>query len=149
MDRRQQYPLHCRAMNSSPRIAALLFAIVLSTACGSSRTYTFRGESIAPGADGELEVTPRDGNYEIRLIVEHLLPPDRVDGGASTYVVWIQPVGRDPIHLGNLDYEPDDRRGRLVATTPHERFELFVTAEPSTTPVSPSGRPVVRHRAER
>lgn len=136
-------------MRSSFGLVSLLLFLGAASACGSSRTYTFRGESIAPGADGKLEVAPRDGNYEVRLRVEHLLPPDRVDGGASTYVVWIKPVGRDPIHLGNLDYDRDKRRGRLVATTPHERFELVVTAEPSTTPVAPSSRPVVRHRVER
>lgn len=114
-------------------------------ACGpSSANYQFRGRDIAAGADADLQLTERDQNYELDLQVENLLPPERAHAGAQTYAVWIQPKGQQsPTHLGNLQYDDNSRKGELRTVTPHNSFDVFVTAEPSTTPMQPEGPKVL------
>lgn len=114
-------------------------------ACGpSSTTYQFTGSEVAAGADADLKLVERDQNYELDLKVDNLLPPERAHAGANTYAVWIQPPGKEtPTHLGNLQYNDNNRRGELRTVTPHHSFEMFVTAEQSTTPGQPQGPKVL------
>lgn len=120
-------------------------------ACGSSATtYSARGTDTAPGADAQVKVAAKeDQNYELDLKVEHLLPPERAAPGAQSYAVWIQPEGKAaPFHIGNLQYDTNKRVGELTTITPHKAFEVFVTAEPTATPMEPQGPEVVNERVQ-
>lgn len=120
------------------------------TGCGRSGPppgYALRGESTAPGADAQLQVNTRGaGNQEVELTVENLPPPQRIDEQASSYAVWVHPTGRDPIQLGNLDYDEEARRGGIRTITPYQQFELFVTAEQVAAPLEPTGPRVIQWR---
>lgn len=113
-------------------------------ACGTSAsTYQFRGQEVAAGADADLRIVERDQNFELDLTVENLLPPQRTIAGAQTYAVWLQPQGQPPTHLGNLVYDEGRRRGQLTTITPHRSFDMFITAESTSTPTEPRGPTVL------
>lgn len=112
--------------------------------------------SLAGGCKEAMSVSPQipaaqawydadeddNGNVELEVSVEHLAPPRDVAPGANTYVVWVTPVGERPRNVGALQVE-DDRDGVLHTLTPHQEFELSVTAEPAENAQFPSSRPLL------
>lgn len=123
----------------------------LMGACASSKsTFSTQGTETAPGADAKVTLAQKDQNFELDLRVDHLLPPDRAMPGAQTYAVWLQPEGQqEPFHVGNLDYDDNRRRGELRTLTPHKSFDVFVTAEPTTSPKEPQGPTVISERVKK
>lgn len=125
----------------------LVFASALAACSPSGSNYQIRGNEVAVGADADLKITERDQNYEMDLKVEHLLPPERAASGARTYAVWIQPQGQQtPFHAGNLEYDKDARRGALRTVTPHASFDMFVTAEETSSPTAPQGPKILSEK---
>ena len=100
--------------------AAALATAAIVASCGGATSYSVAGQGVAIGADTAIEVEPTDaGNRRIALEVRHLPPPDRVVPGASTYAVWIVPMGGTPMPAGRLEYDEGDRRGELQLVTPY------------------------------
>lgn len=133
------------------RATCMILVAGALAACGSSATsYSARGVGTAVGADATVTIAEKENqNYELDLKVEHLLPPDRAAQGAQSYAVWIQPEGQEsPFHIGNLDYNDSSRVGALTTITPHRSFEVFVTAEPTATPMEPQGPEIVNERVQ-
>lgn len=128
----------------------LVLASALLAACGSSATtFSAQGTDVAPGADATVRLAEKEQNYELKLEVEHLLPPDRAADGAQSYAVWLQPRGQEtPFHIGNLQYDDGKRSGELTTMTPFSSFDVFVTAEPTMTPMQPQGPTVVSESVE-
>ncbi|HEY8429257.1 MAG TPA: anti-sigma factor [Sandaracinaceae bacterium] len=126
-------------------ILSLLGALMLAIAsCGGGRSYVATGRGPALSADARIDVVPVSaGNRQVRVHVEHLLPPERLHEDFSTYSVWIVPPGGRPIPVGTLDYDRSSRRGQLVTVTPFERFRVLVTAEPNTRTGFPTGAVVI------
>ena len=118
------------------------------TGCGGTRSYVLAGTDRTVGTDAELEVKKDGANFAVTLDIENLPPPGRVSEGAETYAVWLRPEGQATLLLGQLNYDEDDREGHLETTTPHETFELLVTAERSAQAASPSEMVVLRQRVE-
>ena len=106
-------------------------------ACGGPQEYVLTGTSRSPGSDGMMIVEDTGGNHMITVELEHLPPPQRFSQGKH-YVVWIKPNNGVPQMAGQLDYDPDERVGRMTATTPVSRFELLVTVERALNVSSPS-----------
>lgn len=115
---------------------ALLAATMLAGCSGAVR-YQVMGADAAPGADAHLVVTPKDGNQEVVLTVENLLPPARAKKGSSSYAVWVRHADRAPQQLGNLTYDADKRTGELTASTPYKDFLLSVHPEKTENPNAP------------
>ena len=123
--------------------------LTLGAGCAATRQYTVTGTERAAGADAQVRVERLEtGNYEVRLRVDNLLPPDRVQEGANAYVVWLQPSDQTPTRAGVLDYNDGNRRGELMATTVETAFTLTVTAESAPDVPAPSDRVVVRATVE-
>lgn len=122
-------------------LAALSLAL---TACGGGSSYASTGQGAALSADARIDVVPVSaGNRQVRVLVQHLLPPERLDEDFTTYSVWIVPPGGNPIPVGTLDYDRGSRQGQLVTVTPFDEFRVLVTAEPGLTGGYPSGVVVV------
>ena len=95
----------------------------------ASQTPMVRSE-LVPAAQAKLEVKERDGgNTAVKLKVEHLAPPERIDGNAQAYVVWVKPleVQSEAQNVGALPLDREKLKGSLETVTPHESFEIFVT----------------------
>lgn len=121
--------------------AALLAAFV---GCGGPAEYVVTGTQRAAGADGLITVEEIEGNRLVTVEIEHLPPPNRISDSATVYIVWIKPERGQPTMAGRLEFDPEDRIGRMRATTPHRHFTILVTAEADPEADSPSDVVVAR-----
>lgn len=116
-------------------------------ACGGGGRQTpLVASPSVPAAEGSVQTRrTADQNTELSVAVEHLAPPDRVATGATTYVVWAQPLGdgTKPQNVGAMRVGRD-RSGSLKTKTPHQSFELSVTPEVSPTVTEPTNQPVFK-----
>lgn len=133
-------------MRSSIIVLGLSLLVTLGLGCGGPTRYRAQGTPHSPGTDAELFVGKTDGASTIDLQLEHLTDPARLTPGATQYVVWVVPEGGQPIYTGSLRWDRGAGTGRLRATTPYERFDLMVTAEPERVGAWPTGALVVERR---
>lgn len=138
------------------RAVSVLLAGVLSLSCSSmmgnkdSRELQLTGSPSLTSAEGTAKVsTTDDGNTQIDLDVKHLAPPEKVNTGATAFVVWVKDANSetDPHNLGALKVDKD-LHGSMQAVTSLRSFDLYVTAEPSATINQPSGEQLLRTNVE-
>ena len=97
-----------------------------------------------PAAYGTVSVEhDRNGNIEMKIRVHHLAQPGAVDTATTTYVVWIQPKDRPADNVGVMRVDKN-LNGEFKATTPHQKFDVFITAETTPRPDQPTGPEVLR-----
>jgi Tfp pilus assembly protein PilZ len=115
---------------------------LLLAGCGTSKMAMERSDRV-PAAEGQVKVNEeKDGNNKVEVKVLHLAPPERLQG--SHYVVWIRPteVQGPAQNVGVLGLD-DEQSAELETTTPFDKFEVFVTVEPSDQATSPTGAKVL------
>lgn len=123
-------------------ILPCLLALTLP-ACASR--YKVDTEAPAYAAQARIKVTVnKTNNREVDLRVDHLAPPARIDAGLRSYVVWFAVPGHGVTKAGVLDYNEKRRRGTLTATTPHPKFEVFISLERDPSVAQPSAQLVLR-----
>ena len=88
-----------------------------------------------------------NGNTKVSVQVKHLAPPSKAAAGATVYVVWIQAMEGDRQNVGALTLNKD-LEGSLETLTPHRRFKVSVTPEPSGQVADPSHEPVFTYNVE-
>jgi hypothetical protein len=121
-------------------IAALLFVVA---GCGEKQVRLTPGTSV-PAATAVAKVSQDDnGNTIVDLKVKHLAKPENLSPAKAVYMVWIQPQGAAPIKQGQLNVN-DNLEAEFRTPTTYKSFEIFVTAEDSTSVTSPSGQEVLR-----
>mgnify|MGYP006999943502 CR=1 FL=1 len=124
---------------SRPLSVLTLLASMLLAACGGPTVYALVGTARSIGTDGSVEVEEGEGgNYMVEVQVNHLPPPARLGEGLTTYVVWFIREGVAPTLAGSLNFNEEERNGRLIATTPYSQFRVRVTAEETRDVPSPS-----------
>lgn len=102
-----------------------------------------------PAAQGKVTTAnDRNGNTDIEVQVKHMATPESLTPPQTTYVVWVQPRGKDPEVLGVLRVNKD-LEGSLKATTPYKDFDIYITAESVLKPTSPSGTVVLKGTVQR
>ena len=118
--------------------------------CGGPAQYFLIGHDKAAAADGVVEVEKIEGgNSMVTITLKHLLPPERVDSSAKTFVAWFYIPGKEaPIKAGTLGYSAETREGKLMATTPEKKFTIKVTAEQSANVTAPSDHVVAKQRVK-
>jgi hypothetical protein len=111
--------------------------------CGGTQTPMV-ASNLVPAAEGEIEAKRGDhGNTELTVTVRHLAQPEKLSDGATTYVVWIKPPGElKQQNIGALAVDKN-LTGTLKTTTPHDEFELSITAESFPQAAAPSGPEVL------
>jgi hypothetical protein len=121
-------------------ILGLVVALFVFAGCGTLK-YEVQGTARAPGADAKIraEVNKSQGNTKIEILAENLAPPERLQPGTTTFVVWQRKNDTAPWQrIGALNYDKGKRKGTLEATAPETNFELVITAELNPTPASPA-----------
>lgn len=133
---------------------SLAAAFVFATGCalfgGGTSAVHLQSGGQDPAAQGTVKTKiTNDGNTAVTVDVKHLAPPNRIAPGASTYVVWVHPLGvpatrgsgeradDTAYNLGGLKVD-SDLNGDLSTTTPFHSFELFITAESSAAVTKPT-----------
>jgi hypothetical protein len=136
--------------NNSPRrllasalLAGGLAVCLVGTGCASR--YKLDAEPPTYAAQAKIKVkVNKTGNREMNLRLDHLAPPARVDGGYQAYAVWINVPGHGLTKAGVLDYDHKRRKGELVATTPHSKFEVLISMERDKGAQTPSNTVILR-----
>ena len=101
-----------------------------------------------PASEGTVRVSEGgNGNTKVSIRVKHLAPPSRIAADSTVYIVWIQPMEGDRQNVGALTLNKD-LEGSLDTLTPHRRFKLSVTPEPSQQVAEPSHEPVFTYNVE-
>jgi hypothetical protein len=129
------------------RLCALL---ALALAGCASAPIPLVNSPIVPAASGEITTTEEGNNHNLRLEIEvkHLAPPEKVEPGATVYVVWVEVAGATPQNVGSLRVD-DDLAGKLDTTTPFHRFNLAITAEREPAAVLQRGARVLSATVDR
>lgn len=120
------------------------------TSCASVPPVRMVGSMDNPAAQGTVTATSTDNNNTAVVVdVHHLASPERVQPGATTYVVWARDTGRDTYqNLGALRVD-GELHGRLRTVTPLRSFDVLVTAEASPTVTTPASKSVLSATIER
>ena len=141
---------------SSPilrRVVLAVFVPVISAIAfvplGCDTTRQMLSNADIPAGQGTVTVGAADnGNTDVSVRVKHLAPPSKLVPEAKTYVVWIQASNGLKQNVGALALN-DNLEGSLDTVTPHRRFLLTVTPEPSGRVGTPSHTPVFTSWVER
>jgi hypothetical protein len=103
-----------------------------------------------PGARGVVHTeTDENGNTKLKVEVEHAATPQQLNPPHQYYVVWIAENGKPPKALGELKVRSEDAKGTLEAVASAKVFDVFVTAEDTPNPETPSGAIVVQGHVDR
>lgn len=126
------------------KLASLLLVLGLVVSAWAGEHRMKNSSDLVPSATGKVKVEVDDnGNRVVKIRVYHLVDPAKLTPSRNGYVAWIQAKGKDPELLGKLKVNKD-YQGELEATTPHQAFNLFITAEENPAPDSPSGTEILR-----
>jgi hypothetical protein len=136
-------------MNIQDKVAmmvAMAIALAATPGCGlfggDTASYPLRPSSQIPAGEGSVAAKLEDnGNTAVKVRVKHLAPPRKLSPEANVFVVWIRPVNGAIQNVGALAVD-DNLQGSIDTLTPHRRFTLMVTPEPSARVAEPS-RPAV------
>jgi len=125
----------------------LSFLLANTTAWGREDRLTNTGA--APAAEGKvLTDNDRNGNTGVEVHVKHMATPQSLTPARQTYLVWVQPRGKEPELLGALRVN-EDLEGSLKAATPYKAFDIFITAEDNLKPETPSSMVILKGSVER
>lgn len=124
------------------RLAAASHLARISVACflfsGCVGAQGMRSGSSVPASEGTVQTrVDANGNTNVDLRVKHLAPASRLAADATVYVVWIQALNAERQNVGAMKLN-DNLEGHFAATTPHRRFFLMVTPEPSGQVAQPT-----------
>jgi hypothetical protein len=126
----------------------LLFSFLLATAAWG-REDRLINTGAAPAAEGKvLTDNDRNGNTGVEVHVKHMATPQSLTPARQTYLVWVQPRGKEPELLGALRVN-EDLEGSLKAATPYKTFDIFITAEDNLKPEAPSSMVILKGSVER
>jgi hypothetical protein len=126
-----------------------LFILLMFTVAAWAREDRLVNTGLNPAAEGKVTTeTDRNGNTKVHVEVKHMAMPQALTPAKQTYVVWVQPRGKEPEPLGVLRVN-DDLEGSLAATTPYKDFDILITAEDKPNPEVPSGMVVLKGTVER
>ena len=137
---------------------AFLFAVALCAApaaCGKTAPVakvpvSLEASERVPGAMGTVDTMDGgNGNTHVTVRVKHVAAPQKLNSGATTYVVWVRPVAANGKvqSLGALKVDADES-GSLDAVTALDSFEVFITPEASTAVQTPTGERILTGRVD-
>ena len=126
----------------------VVFAFLLTVAAWG-REDRLANTGLTPAAMGKVTTdNDRNGNTGVEVEVKHMASPESLTPSRTSYVVWIQPRGKDPEMLGLLRVN-QELEGSLRATTPYKNFDIFITAEENPKPSAPSSMVILKGTVER
>lgn len=130
-------------------IALLIVLSFVLTIVAWGREDRLTNTGTTPAAMGKVITNnDRNNNTEIEVQVKHMAAPQSLTPAQTAYLVWVQPRGKEAELLGALRVN-EDLEGSLKATTPYKDFDIFITAEGTMRPDTPSGMVILKGTVER
>ena len=138
---------------SAGRSGVLVLALcALLAGCGGPLKYAPKGTPKAPEADASVVayVDQKTALTRLTIKVEHLAPPDRLQPGGNTFVVWARKTSATTYQrIGALAYDASNRKGEITdASVPLTSFEVIVTIENQPAPETPSRDVVILQKVQ-
>ncbi len=125
------------------------FVVLAGMQIGCVKTQSMHSSASVPASEGTVSVSKGENdNTNITIEVKHLAPPPKMASDATVYVVWIQPMDNTMQNVGAMILD-DNLTGTLNTVTPHRRFKVLVTPEPSGKVAYPTHEPVFTSDVER
>ncbi|MFP5229090.1 MAG: hypothetical protein ACLGXA_15855 [Acidobacteriota bacterium] len=127
------------------KLTIAMFALLAIWPFTSTSEYRMTSGAGVPAAVGTVKVHKDKDNGDTRLDiqVDHLARPSSLTPSANSYIVWIQPNGRDALKQGAIGVDKH-LSGELKVETVSKDFEVFITAEQSDSVTFPSSVEVLR-----
>lgn len=120
----------------------LLAVASLAGILGCAGAQRMQTGPTTPGAQGTVQAAEgKNGNTTLQIEVKHLAQPSLLAADATVYVVWVRPMNAAAQNAGALLVN-DRLEGELKTLSPHKRFAVLVTPEPSAQVTQPSHEPV-------
>ena len=129
------------SIQDSFKILSFIFAAIMLSSC--AKKVVFPTSQVLPAADAVVKIDKNDNNnYELKLEVENMAQPDRLNPPRKTYVVWMVSERTGTINMGNLKINRK-LNGSIEAVTPFKPICFFITAEEEQDVDSPSTQVVL------
>lgn len=123
-----------------PGIVAL--ALFWPFGSGGKKIHMDSAQAV-PAAHGTVQAKTTDnGNVQLDISVRALAQPSALSPAQSTYVVWVQPPGHNPVNEGALTVD-GNLKGKMTTTTPYKDFKIFITGEKYAQIQQPEGPTVL------
>ncbi len=119
------------ARNISFTIAAAMMLFIFSSC---SKKISFQTSSVVPAAKGTVKVK-KDGNnnYQIKISIQNLAEPNRLQPSKSTYVVWMETDNNGTKNIGQINSSTGFLSSKLTASfeavSSFKPQKIFLTAE--------------------
>jgi hypothetical protein len=133
-------------MRRAVSVILTVVAILLFVSLAQAKEFKLLNDESVPGAKGKVNVDKdKNGNYRLKVEVEHLAKPTGLTPPKQAYVVWVQTRSTEPSAIGQLRVN-DNLKGTLEATAPGtaDQFDVFITAEDSPNTQVPGGPRLLR-----
>ena len=112
-------------------LSYLLPALLLSAAVACATTVQAPTDAPALGSDAKIVAKKnKTGNYAVSINVSNLAPANRLDGEATTFVVWLINQDQPAVRAGSLAYDEGDRAGDLAERPLHRSHHPREGARP-------------------
>ena len=137
-----------RLMRQMVTLAALTLMMAVASGCATNAELA--PTQLNPAAVGQvwLEEGREGENHEVKIKVEHMAPPQRIDDDLSTYVVWLRSRGqKEWSNVGQLSVGAD-RDARLSVPTVFRELDVLITAEPQADVQTPGQSVVLQGAVE-
>ena len=127
-----------KAMRNTIRIKTIMMAItavVMIVAFSSCATKAkFMDSSVVPGATGSVTVkTDKNDNYVIKVQIDNLATPDKLDPPKTAYVVWMETENNITKNIGQINSSSGMLSKKLTASfetvSAVKPTKIFITAE--------------------
>lgn len=138
-------------MNRNTLLSLSIFLALIffsATTTWAKKTYSLTAGQGTPAASGKVEVgKDKNGNTELALKVEHLAQAGVLTPPATSYIIWFQEPGGQPMSQGQLDVGKN-LKGEYKTVTRLRKFNIFITAENDPLVNMPKGQVVLRGSVE-
>lgn len=136
--------------NINPSLILFIFSFIFLTSC--SNTVEFPISDVIPSAEAEAVVKKDDNeNYSIKLEIENLTKPERLNPPKKYYVFWAE-TEQGSQNLGQIKVKEalfsSNQYAKLETTTPHKPLRLVISAENEVDQNSPGTFTVLEANVE-
>ena len=129
-------------MRKLSTLVAVLFSFAMLA--NAAKKFPFAAAPNVPAARGQVEFSSgKNGNYKVKLKVEHLAEPQNLTPAKNSYVIWFQQPDGYPTIQGVLRVDKN-LKAEFETTIPWNNFAVFITAEDGASPRAPSGPELLR-----
>ena len=126
-------------------ISAIAMVFVFSSCATKAK---FINSSVVPGAQGTVKVkTDKNDNYVIKVQIDNLATPDRLEPPKNAYVVWMETDKNTTKNIGQINSESGMLSNNLSANfetvSAVKPTKIFITAEDDPTVQYPETKVVL------